>query len=82
MLLALIFLPLPGNPLINAVGLQGDIIAASAFLLALPLARLFVGWVAPSPLTRLATDRSARLLAGAALPMALAVTAAAQTFIS
>jgi formate hydrogenlyase subunit 4 len=81
-LLALIFLPLPGNPLINAVGLQGDIIAASAFLLALPLARLFVGWVAPSPLTRLATDRSARLLAGAALPMALAVTAAAQTFIS
>jgi formate hydrogenlyase subunit 4 len=81
-LLALIFLPLPGNPMISAIGLQGDIIAAGAFLLALPLARLFVGWIAPSPYTRLAADRSARLLAGAALPAALALTATAQTFVS
>ena len=29
-LLALIFLPLPGNPMVSAVGLQGDIIAAGA----------------------------------------------------
>ena len=81
-LLALIFLPLPGNPMVSAVGLQGDIIAAGAFLLALPLARLFVGWVSPSPYTRLAADRNARLLAGAALPAALALTAIAQTFVS
>jgi formate hydrogenlyase subunit 4 len=81
-LLALIFLPLPGNPLVSAIGLQGDIIATGAFLLALPLARLFVGWVSPSPYTRLAADRSARLLAGAALPAALALTATAQTFVT
>jgi len=81
-LLALIFLPLPGNPMVSAIGLQGDIIAAGAFLLAAPLARLFVGWVSPSPYTRLAADRSARLLAGAALPAALALTAIAQTFVS
>jgi formate hydrogenlyase subunit 4 len=81
-LLALIFLPLLGNPLVGAVGLQGDLVAEGALLLALPLARLFVGWVAPSPYTRLAADRSARLLAGAVLPMALALTAAAQIFVS
>jgi formate hydrogenlyase subunit 4 len=81
-LLALIFLPLPGNPLVSAIGLQGDIIAAGAFLLAAPLARLFVGWVSPSPYTRLAADRSARLLAGAVLPAVLALTATAQTFVS
>jgi formate hydrogenlyase subunit 4 len=81
-LLALIFLPLPGNPLVGAIGLQGDLVAEGALLLALPLARLFVGWVAPSPYTRLAADRGARLLAGAVLPMALALTAAAQIFIS
>jgi formate hydrogenlyase subunit 4 len=81
-LLTLIFLPLPGNPLVSAIGLQGDIIATGAFLLALPLARLFAGWVSPSPYTRLAADRSARLLAGATLPAALALTAIAQTFVS
>ena len=81
-LLALIFLPLPGNPMVSAIGLQGDIIAAGAFLLAAPLARLFAGWVAPSPYTRLAADRNARLLAGATLPAALALTATAQTFVS
>lgn len=81
-LLAVIFLPLPGNPLVSAIGLQGDIIAAGALLLALPLARLFVGWVSPSPYTRLAADRSARLLAGATLPAALALTATAQTFVA
>lgn len=81
-LLALIFLPLPGNPLVSAIGLQGDVVAAGAFLLALPLARVFIGWVAPSPYARLAADRSARLLAGAALPAALALTATAQTFVS
>jgi formate hydrogenlyase subunit 4 len=81
-LLALIFLPLPGNPMVSAIGLQGDLIATGAFLLGLPLARLFAGWVSPSPYTRNAADRNARLLGGAALPATLALTAVGQTFIS
>lgn len=77
-LAALLLLPLPGNALVRSIGLQGDLIAVAALLLGLPLARLFLGWIVPSPFSRLAADRSARLLAGAALPMIFGVTALAQ----
>jgi formate hydrogenlyase subunit 4 len=77
-LTALLLLPLPGNALVRAIGLQGDLIAELALLLGLPLARLFLGWIIPSPFSRLAADRGARLLAGVALPLVLGVTALAQ----
>jgi formate hydrogenlyase subunit 4 len=75
---ALVALPLPGNPLTQAVGLRGDLIAEGGLLLGLPLGRLLLGWATPSPYTRLAADRSARLLAGALAPMVLGLTAMAQ----
>ncbi|HKT39602.1 MAG TPA: hypothetical protein VJR48_14595 [Ktedonobacterales bacterium] len=78
--LALVLLPVPGNPLVTAIGLKGDLVAEGALLLGLPLARLFVGWLTPTPLTRVAADRGARLLAGAALSLTLALTAIAQQF--
>ena len=77
-LTALLLLPVPGNALVRAIGLQGDMIAEVALLLGLPLARLFLGWIIPSPFSRLAADRGARLLAGVALPLILGVTALAQ----
>ncbi len=77
-LAALVALPLPGNPLTQAVGLRGDLIAEAGLLLGLPLARLLLGWATPSPYTRLAADRGARLLAGAAAPLILGLTAMAQ----
>lgn len=77
-LAALILLPVPGNALMRAIGLQGDLIADAALLLGLPLARLFLGWIIPSPFSRMAADRGARLLAGATLPLLLGVTALAQ----
>ena len=79
-LLALALLPVPGNPLAKSIGLVGDLTAEGALLLALPMARLFVGWAVPSPYTRLAADRGARLLAGAVAPMALALSATAEQF--
>lgn len=79
-LLALVLLPVPGNPLVSALGLAGDLAAEGALLLGLPLTRLFLGWAIPSPYARLAADRGVRLLAGAALPMALALSANAQQF--
>ncbi len=75
---ALVLLPVPGNPLVQALSLQGDLIAEGGLLLGLPLTRLAVGWAIPSPFTRLAADRGARLLAGAAVPMILAFTASAE----
>lgn len=77
-LTALLLLPLPGNALVRAIGLQGDLLAEVGLLLGLPLARLFLGWIIPSPFTRLAADRDARLLAGIALPLVLGITALAQ----
>ncbi len=77
-LVALLLLPVPGNPLIGSIGLTGDLTAEGILLLGLPMARLLVAWAIPSPYTRLAADRGARLLAGAAIPMALALTAAAE----
>lgn len=76
---ALVSLPLPGNPLTQVVGLRGDLIAEGGLLLGLPLGRLIIGWATPSPYTRLAADRTARLLAGAAAPLILGLTAMAQT---
>ena len=75
---ALVSLPLPGNPLTQAVGLRGDLIAEAGLLLGLPLERLLIGWATPSPYTRLAADRNARLLAGAMAPLILGLTAIAQ----
>lgn len=76
-LLALVLLPVPGNPLVAAIGLTGDLAAEAALLLVVPAMRLVVGWAVPSPVTRAAADRSVRLLAGAVLPLVLAVTVAA-----
>ena len=78
--LALVLLPVPGNPLVTLIGLNGDLVSEGVLLMGLPLARLFVGWLTPTPLTRIAADRGARLLVGAALSAALALTAIAQQF--
>jgi NADH-quinone oxidoreductase subunit H len=77
-LVALVLLPVPGNPLVRALGLTGDLAVGGGLLLGLPFMRLLVGWVVPSPYARLAADRGARLLAGCALPMMLALIAMAQ----
>lgn len=77
-LAVLVLLPVPGNPLRTALGLTGDLAAEGALLLGVPVMRLLVGWAMPSPYTRLAADRGARLLAGAVLPMVLALMALAQ----
>lgn len=77
-LAALVLLPVPGNALVRSIGLQGDLIAESALLLGLPLARLFLGWIIPSPFSRMVADRGARMLAGVALPLLLGVTALTQ----
>lgn len=75
-LLALVLLPVPGNPLVSTIGLTGDLAAEAALLLLAPIMRLVVGWAIPSPATRAAADHGARLLAGAILPLALTVTVA------
>lgn len=75
--LALVLLPVPGNPLVAAIGLTGDLAAEAALLLIVPAMRLAIGWAVPSSATRTAADKSARLLAGAVLPMALAVAVVA-----
>jgi formate hydrogenlyase subunit 4 len=73
-LVALALLPVPGNPIVSSIGLGADVLAEGALLLGMPLARLFIGWVTPSAQTRLAADRFSRAVAGAVLPMALALT--------
>ncbi len=78
--LALVLLPVPGNRLVSSLGFTGDLALEGALLLALPVTRLLLGWVMPSPYTRLAADRGVRMLAGAALPMALAIAANLQQF--
>jgi formate hydrogenlyase subunit 4 len=74
-LILLILMPVPGNPLVQAIGLTGDVISGAALLLAVPVLRLLVAWSTPSPYTRIAADRGVRLLAGVVLTMALAITA-------
>ncbi|PWT73370.1 MAG: hypothetical protein C5B60_08305 [Chloroflexi bacterium] len=73
--ISLILMPVPGNPLVQAIGLTGDVVSGAALLLAVPMLRLLVAWATPSPYTRLAADRGVRLLAGVVLTMALAITA-------
>ena len=79
-LIALVLLPVPGNPLVATIGIRGDLIAEGGLLLGLPLLRMFIGWAVPSPYTRLAADRSARLLAGALAPIVLALVAVGEQF--
>jgi formate hydrogenlyase subunit 4 len=71
-------IPVPANPLVKAIGLAGDVAVGTGLLLVVPLARMLTGWIMPSPFTRLAADRSARLLAGAVVPLVLAVAALTQ----
>lgn len=79
-LLALILLPVPGNPLVSVIGMTGDLAAEAGLLLGLPVLRLCLGWALPSPYTRLAADRAARNLAGAVVVLALALAATAEQF--
>lgn len=76
-LVALVLLPVPGNPLVSTIGMTGDLAAEAALLLLVPMMRLCVGWAIPSPAVRAAADQGGRLLAGAILPMALVVTVVA-----
>jgi NADH-quinone oxidoreductase subunit H len=76
-LVVLAFVPLPGNRGLGAANLSLDVAAAGALLLGMPLARIALGWAVPSPYTRLAAMRSARRLAGYALPLGLAIATAA-----
>jgi formate hydrogenlyase subunit 4 len=75
---ALVALPVPGNPLVKALGLGGDLALEGGLLLAVPCLRLVLGWATPSAYTRQAADRGAHLLAGAVLPLTLAIAAVAQ----
>jgi formate hydrogenlyase subunit 4 len=77
-LVALIGLPVPGNPLVNTVGLGGDLALEGGLLLAVPFLRLLLGWATPSAYTRQAADRSAHVLAGALPPLTLAIATIAQ----
>ncbi len=79
-LVAIVLLPVPGNPLVDGIGLRGDLVAEGGLLLGVPLLRMFIGWAVPSPATRLAADRSARLLAGALVPIVLALVAVGEQF--
>lgn len=77
-IVAVVLLPVPGNPLVASIGLKGDLMVETILLLGVPFMRLFVGWAIPSPFGRLAADRNARILAGAVVPLAFAVLALAQ----
>ncbi|HEU5441549.1 MAG TPA: NADH-quinone oxidoreductase subunit H [Ktedonobacterales bacterium] len=81
-LVALVLLPVPGNPLVASLGLQGDLVLEGGLLLGVPVTRLLLGWIIPSPYTRLAADRGARLLAGVVVTMALALAANAEQLTS
>ena len=76
-LLVLVFLPLPGNNGANNTTYTADVVAISALLFGLPIARTVLGWSTPSPYTQMAATRSARQLMGYFIPFALAVAVAA-----
>jgi formate hydrogenlyase subunit 4 len=75
-LLVLVLLPFPGNRAVQG-NYTLDIVAAGSFLLGMPVARIMLGWVIPSPYTRLAALRSARQLLGYLIPLGLALAVAA-----
>lgn len=75
-LLVLVLLPLPGNVAVGK-GYSLDIAAAGALLLGMPLARTALGWIIPSPYTRIAAMRSLRRLLGYLVPMSLALAVVA-----
>jgi formate hydrogenlyase subunit 4 len=77
-IVALLALPLPGNPLVAAFGLGGDLALEAGLLFAVPCLRLLLGWATPSAYTRQAADRGAHALAGVMFPAALAIAAIAQ----
>lgn len=77
-LLALILLPLPGNPLASALGWQGDLALESSLIVGVPAARMVLAWAIPASATRLAGDRAARQLVGVAAPMVFALASSAQ----
>jgi formate hydrogenlyase subunit 4 len=76
-LLVLVFLPLPANRGADNGSYTADVVALAALLLGVPLVRIILGWVTPSPYTHLAATRSARQLAGYLVPFALALAVAA-----
>lgn len=76
-LLVLVFLPLPANRGLDNMNYTADVVALSALLLGMPLARIVLGWATPSPYTRIAAMRSARDLLGHLLPLALAIATGA-----
>ncbi len=76
-IVALAFVPLPGNAGLAKSDVTLDVVALSALLLGMPVARIALGLAIPSPYTRMAATRSARQLAGYALPLSMAVAAGA-----
>lgn len=72
-LVVLVFLPLPGNRGAGVTDYTLDIAAAGALLLGVPVVRTAIGWLTPSPYTRIAAMRSARQLIGYLVPLTLAL---------
>ncbi len=75
-LLALVFMPFPGNNNPSITQFPTDAIAEAALLLGMPLSKILLGWVTPSPYTRLAAIRSVRSLLGYIVPFVYAITVA------
>jgi len=72
-LLALILLPFPGNRGTGNPAYTTDVVAVVALLLGMPIVRIILGWVTPSPYTQLAANRSARQLLAYSVPLTLAI---------
>ncbi len=75
-LLALVFMPFPGNSNPSISLFPTNAIAEAALLLGMPLSKILLGWLTPSPYTRLAAIRSVRALLGYVVPFVYAVTVA------
>lgn len=76
-LLVLVFLPLPGNRGPGSPTYTADVVAIGVLLIVMPLARSGLGWMIPSPYTRLAATRSARSILGYVVPFAITVAVGA-----
>jgi NADH:ubiquinone oxidoreductase subunit H len=82
-LLALVFLPFPGNCGLGASSsscarqmssvYSGDVVVVASLLLVAPLVHIALGWSIQSPYTRLAATRSARRLMGYLVPLTLSI---------